>query len=247
MLTKGARRVVLQEGEYAAVTDGSKIGAVAIHDAIRAAQREGEFEQLARERAEAELESVTEALLESSKKVKQLQVQLQEAQKSVSKVSGLERQLKGVSEDLSKAQEELAGTRKKLKDCKQDALSKTERLKAAKVWKKSSTECSQNVCLHQPSLVRLTGQCVPQEKEARLTSVMEELAAEKESHAQASKKLEQVKGALERKTATIARLKEAQSSASAEPAYAASTEALEQRIQSLQATIDKKEDTLRQV
>lgn len=76
---------------------------------------------------------------------------------------------------------------------------------------------------------------------------MAELAAEKESHAQVSKKLEQAKGALERKSATVARLKEAQSGTSREPACAASTEALEQRVQSLQATIDKKEDALRQV
>lgn len=92
-----------------------------------------------------------------------------------------------------------------------------------------------------------TDQWLLQEKEARLTSVLEELTAEKNCHAQTSKKLEQAKGALERKTATVARLKEAQSSASNEPVCATSAADLEKKVQSLQAAIDKKEEALRQV
>lgn len=145
MLAEGVIGFAAQEGEYHSAADGSKIGAVAIHDAIRAAQREGEFEKLARERAEADLESATEALSDANKKIKQLQAQLQDARESVSKVCGLESQLKGVSEDLSKAQEELTGTQKKLKDCKQDLVSKAERLKAAKV--RTSPGCSKNTHL----------------------------------------------------------------------------------------------------
>lgn len=124
----------MQEGEYPAVGDACRIGAVAIHDAIRAAQREGEFEKLARERAEADLDSANEALSDANRKTKQLQAQLQEAHKSVTKTSELETQLRSARADLSKLQDELSSSQKKLRDCKQEAVSKAERLKAAKVF-----------------------------------------------------------------------------------------------------------------
>lgn len=123
----------VQEHEQTMAVDGTNIGAVAVHDAIRAAQREGEFEKLARQKAESDLNVTSEALSDANKKVRQLQTQLQEAQKSVTRVSALEVQLKAVQEDLDKKAEDLAGVQKKLKDCKQDVVCKAERLKAAKV------------------------------------------------------------------------------------------------------------------
>lgn len=80
-----------------------------------------------------------------------------------------------------------------------------------------------------------------------MTSLLEELSAEKESHAQTSKKLEQAKSALDRKTATVARLKEAQNGTSKDPVCPASTAELEKKVQTLQASIDKKDEALRQV
>jgi hypothetical protein len=76
---------------------------------------------------------------------------------------------------------------------------------------------------------------------------MEELVAEKESHARALQKLEQVKGTLDRKTATLTRLKEAQSIASQNPKSSVCTEDLEKKVQSLKAAMDKKDEALRQV
>lgn len=83
-----------------------------------------------------------------------------------------------------------------------------------------------------------------QDKEARLTSVLADLTAEKESHAQTSKKLEQAKSALERKTATLVRLKEASNSTAT---CNTSTQDLEKKVDSLQAVIDKKDEALKQV
>lgn len=77
--------------------------------------------------------------------------------------------------------------------------------------------------------------------------MLEELAAEKESHAQTSKKLEQARSTLDRKTATVARLKEAQGSVGKDAACVTTTADLEKKVQNLQAAIDKKEEALRQV
>jgi chromosome segregation ATPase len=109
------------------------ISAATVHDAIRAAQREGEFERLARERAEADLQTVNEALLNANKMVKQLQIQLQDAHRGALRAAELEPQLKAAREHAASLQEQVSCTQRKLKDCKQELVSKTERLKAAKV------------------------------------------------------------------------------------------------------------------
>eukprot|EP00892_Ulva_mutabilis_P011001 jgi/Ulvmu1/8273/UM041_0084.1 len=195
----------------------SEIGVAAAHDAIIAAQREIDFEKLARVNTENQLEAVQRKLCQERQVTQQLRTQLKQAKTRAQLVPTLEAQLKQQTTQTHALQESVCQLQSTLKNCKGDLCRKSSQLQAA------------------------------QDKEKRDQTAQSELTKEREAHAMTTSRLEQARFALQRKSAMIMQLKQPAALSVDAENVTKDVMQKQHQIKELQATLSRKEDMLKQM